>query len=75
MLYSMKNFPGRKWLNDATYLTPEFRARVEAAVAECRDLFPGERVIVRPASYIGDPSPLAVVCYGAGQRIFRSVYR
>ena len=69
------NIAGAKWLRGASYLTDADREKVWAAVERCRRAYPGERVKIRCASYIGEPSPFAVVVYGPGERIFESVYR
>lgn len=69
------NFPGRKWLMNADYLSDADKQKVLASVERCRECFPGERVKVRPSAYIGEPASIATVCYGPGERIFEIVHR
>lgn len=65
--------PGAKWLREANYIPASTKRIVVKAIEECKKEFPTEPVAIRPASYVGPDSSTVVVCYGVGQRIFRSI--
>ncbi len=69
-----KNYAGRKWLYEASYITDETRAEVEKLVAEARS-HGLPRVGVRPGSYLGAHSPLAVVTYNGGGSAYGRVFQ
>jgi hypothetical protein len=65
---------GSKWLREAKYIDNALKREVVRVIELCKQEFPDEPVMIRPASYIGpDDDSRVVVCYGLGQRIFRSV--
>lgn len=65
---------GSKWLREAKYIDNATKREVVRVMELCKEEFPDEPVMIRPASYIGpDDDSRVVVCYGLGQRIFRSV--
>lgn len=71
-------FRGSKWLNEATYISDEDKARVIEMVKCCKASWPGaDYVGVRPPSYTGEPHPVATVVYSyrGGESIFNFVYK
>jgi hypothetical protein len=67
------NFRGKKWLNEASYISETDRARVIAAVDSCREQTGDKTAGVRPAAYIGTPSAIAIVTYNGGSRIWSAI--
>lgn len=65
--------PGAKWLRECTYISGEVKREVVRVIGLAKEAFPDEAIMIRPASYIGTGSGLVTICYGAGQRIFRTV--
>jgi len=66
---------GSKWMREATYLTDADRAKI-ARTVEFAIAAGHESVGVRPASYCGEPAPIAVVTHGPGGcSIYQAVYR
>jgi hypothetical protein len=66
------NFRGKKWLNEANYISEDKRERVIAEVKACREQTGDKTAGVRPAAYIGG-SAIAVVTYNGGGRIWSTI--
>lgn len=70
-----RNIKGAKWFNGASYLTDEDRKAVVAKVVEAMEHFGRRGIGVRPASYTGEPHPIAVVTFAGGSQVYGYVYK
>jgi hypothetical protein len=66
------NFRGKKWLNEASYISEDKRKRVIAAVDACREQTGDKTAGVRCPAYIGDAT-IAIVTYNGGSRIWSAI--